>query len=92
MARMTDPACWMKDDGGDREDNEDSGAMMMQIYISVTVFMCPHTYTHTFSINYILQTNRSVCRDELASLSSLLGSTWNSNFEPVALPHTSFAL
>ena len=46
MARMTDPACWMKDDGGDREDNEDSGAMMMQIYISVTVFMCPHTYTH----------------------------------------------
>lgn len=89
MVRMTDAACWMKDDGEDREDNEDSGAMMMQIYISVTVFMCPRTHTHTFSINYILQTNRSVCRDELASL---LGSTWNSNFEQVALPHTSFAL
>ena len=61
-------------------------------YTSVSQFSCARTHTHTFSINYILQTNRSVCRDELASLSSLLGSTWNSNFEPVALPHTSFAL
>ena len=62
MARMTDPACWMKDDGGDREDNEDSGAMMMQIYISVTVFMCPHTYTHTHSVSiiYCKQTEVSV--------------------------------
>ena len=81
MARMTDPAFWIKDDGGDREDNEDSGAMMMQIYISVTVFMCPHTYTHTFSINYIYiyckQTEVSVGMNWLLCLARLGTATLN---------------